>query len=108
LSFPNNNIQGRADMFRFIVVRGVLGWGVPTALIFLLLQYLLHRGADLQHGLYTVVAFASGGIPFGAFLWRMKGQRRKAAPTISTMMLWGALAASMAICFVLMSLHETS
>ena len=90
-------------MFRFILMKGVIGWGIPTALLFVVLQYLLHQDTAPQHMLRAFIVFALGGIPYGAFLWRSKGK----APTKKTMLYWVAIAVCLAIFFVLISLHAT-
>lgn len=55
--------------WRFIFWNGVLGWGVSTGLIFLLLQYLSGKAPSL-HGLaLNAVIWPVGGLIFGLIMW---------------------------------------
>ena len=45
------------NKFRFILLRGVLGWGIPTAIIF------------------HLIIFPISGIFFGYFLWKAKSRK---------------------------------
>lgn len=55
---------------RFILTRGVLGWGVPMALFMLLKDYFVDGEAWTPVGaLIRGVVFLSGGYFFGLALW---------------------------------------
>lgn len=56
---------------RFILVRGVLGWGATTAVVWSLLMGLFMEGWSLWGTLPTaLVLFPIGGYFWGAFMWR--------------------------------------
>lgn len=61
--------------WHFIFWRGVVGWGVPTAVIFSALMAWLDEGGSFQVGFLThfvlaIVLFPIGGIFWGAYMWR--------------------------------------
>jgi hypothetical protein len=60
-------VRGRT---RFVLTRGVLGWGVPMTLFMLLKDYFFD-GEALTPGVFLigVVVFLSGGYFFGLVLW---------------------------------------
>jgi hypothetical protein len=73
-----------ADRRRFILLVGVLGWGIPCAVLFAIALG-LRRGA--MHEWYfswsflgTLAAglllFSGGGVFFGAYLWERLTRRR--------------------------------
>ena len=69
-------VKGRT---RFVLTRGVLGWGVPMALVMLLKDYFFDGEALTPVGLLiSLVVFLSGGYFFGLALWALneKSYRR--------------------------------
>ncbi len=61
---------------RYILRVGVLGWGVPVAILFSLVQgFQLGWDGFLFHLIPALVLFPIGGIFFGMIMWRMA--RRK-------------------------------
>ncbi|AKC87023.1 hypothetical protein WQ53_09990 [Pseudoxanthomonas suwonensis] len=56
-------------MARFVLVRGALGWGLTTALIYSLLMWGI-AGADLRVLLpLSLLLFPLGGLLWGAAMW---------------------------------------
>ena len=75
--------MGRTD---FILRRGVLSWGVPTAILTIIYKVIQEQGFATPHltdGLRTVIAVAfvvfplAGGL-FGRWLWTSSEQRYRA------------------------------
>jgi hypothetical protein len=80
---PSSLLSNRT---RFIVLVGVLGWGVPCAILLAILLQ-LRRGA--AHAWYVswsflgtlavgLLLFMGGGVFFGAYLWERLARRRAA------------------------------
>jgi hypothetical protein len=66
---------------KFVLLCGVLGWGVPTAVLFALIQA-YSEGWDgfLPKLAIALVIFPLGGILWGRMMWwMMQRQREKAA-----------------------------
>lgn len=69
-------------MLRFVVVRGVLGWGLCSGLAFALIQMYGGQGAEWPVFARNVALFMVGGIFWGATMWwtverqKMKRQGR--------------------------------
>ena len=54
---------------RFVLLYGMLGWGLGTAALFLLVMWLSHLG-DVQPRILIVLAvFPVGGIVWGVVIW---------------------------------------
>ena len=63
---------------RFILVRGVLGWGVLTAVLWSALMAFLGMGVGFLGNLaVAIVLFPIGGLAFGAWAWSI-GERKYA------------------------------
>lgn len=62
----------RKGMLAFVVLYGLLGWGVGTGSLWMLGMWLFADGfepaADIWHTIYT---FALGGLCFGLALWSL-------------------------------------
>jgi hypothetical protein len=57
---------------QFVLRYGVLGWGIPTAILFSLIQsYRFGWDGFLFQLLPALILFPIGGIFFGRFMWRM-------------------------------------
>lgn len=69
-----------ANKWRFILVHGVIGWGLLCACLMSLWDYV--SGETISPT--TFVVFPLGGIGFGWFMWRGAERRRKAALTERT------------------------
>lgn len=55
---------------RFILLRGVLYWGVVTAVLYSLLMWLFMEGQTfLEIISYAIWIFPLGGIGWGGFMW---------------------------------------
>lgn len=63
-------------MLRFILIRGVLMWGIGTAVLFAGIQVLQHRGVSAVQMLSYLGAFMIGGIFWGAAMWRIGKKTR--------------------------------
>ncbi len=71
--------QGR---LRFILFRGVLGWGIPTAVLFTLFQYFTGTPQTLITIAISMITFPIGGLLFGFVMWAFF--RRQYAKNCST------------------------
>lgn len=55
---------------RYILFHGVLGWGVPTAILWsILMEFISPTDAFWQRLLIALILFPIGGIAFGYFTW---------------------------------------
>ena len=55
---------------RFVVLHGVVGWGLTTALLFSVVMPLINENDTFPELLPTaLITFPIGGIAFGWFLW---------------------------------------
>ena len=63
---------------QYILRVGVLGWGIPVAILCTLIQSWEH-GWDgfLVRLLPALVLFPLGGIPFGMIMWRLVQRKRE-------------------------------
>lgn len=66
-------------MKRYILVHGVINWGVSTALIYRMMMIIKNEGLSLGkiiRGIFTVqtfyalILFGMGGLLFGLFMWK--------------------------------------
>ncbi|WP_227993311.1 MULTISPECIES: hypothetical protein [Shewanella] len=58
-------------MLRFIVLRGVLGWGVTTAFIVQIIMSLTSDKSFFDGFITSLIAFPLGGILYGYVTWMM-------------------------------------
>ncbi len=65
----------RMGRTRFILARGVLAWGLTTAVLYTLLMTLFDDAAPLPTLLLSLVLFPLGGIGWGALMWRVFHRR---------------------------------
>ncbi|OLL29186.1 hypothetical protein BTH42_23285 [Burkholderia sp. SRS-W-2-2016] len=63
-------------MLRFVVVRGVLMWGVVTAVLFTAIQFVQHHEVGALDVVRNFATFMVGGIFWGATMWWL-GSRKK-------------------------------
>jgi len=63
------------NKFRFILLRGVLGWGIPTALFFQLIMHLTGEKDFFDGIISSLIIFPITGIFFGYFLWNSKHKK---------------------------------
>lgn len=67
-------IRGKGAL-RFILVYGVLAWGVGTAVLFTGLMWLL-GGEDLARiARFSAIAFPIGGVAWGGIIWWLAERR---------------------------------
>jgi len=55
---------------RFVLLHGVLGWGIPTAALVSLVSWWWLRERFWESLPATLVVFAAGGVLFGEWMWR--------------------------------------
>lgn len=67
---------------QYVLRYGVLGWGVPTAVLFSLIRFYLDGGSFLAHLVPALILFPIGGIFFGRFMYR--SLERKHAKAVAT------------------------
>ncbi|NML35528.1 hypothetical protein [Paraburkholderia antibiotica] len=63
-------------MLRFVVVRGVLMWGICTAVIFTAIQVLQHHEVGTLDVARNIGTFMVGGIFWGATMWWLSGRKK--------------------------------
>jgi len=59
---------------RFLVLHGVLGWGLP---MFIIMTFAIYRISleDLSQIIRSIIIWAIGGLVFGLWMWKL-GERR--------------------------------
>jgi len=57
-------------IFRFILLRGVIGWGIPTAIIFQFIMFAMEDKPLLEGLVSSLIIFPVVGIFFGLFQWQ--------------------------------------
>lgn len=56
---------------RFILIYGVLGWGLGTGILFCLIEWLLEPSFDAKSDIPTaIIAFLLGGVGYGWWIWK--------------------------------------
>lgn len=92
-----------ADILRFVIVEGVIKFGIPYALLSILVQYLMHH--ELSHEvLYVATAYPlASGVIYGLALWVMPKKLRERPPNKKQALLWAVLAIGLAAFLVLQS-----
>ena len=60
---------------RFILLRGPLGWGIPTAILFQLIMNLTGEQDFFDGIISSLIIFPLVGILFGYFLWHSKHKK---------------------------------
>lgn len=68
----------RGGRLRFILLYGVLGWGVLAGIIAAALRSWVEHGSFAQHVARPVMVLAVTGVGWGAWMWRVgeRGYRR--------------------------------
>jgi len=61
--------------FRFILLRGPLGWGIPTAILFQLIMHLTGEQGFFDGIISSLIIFPLVGILFGYFMWHSKHKK---------------------------------
>lgn len=61
--------------FRFILLRGPLGWGIPTAILFQLIMHLTGEQDFFDGIISSLIIFPLIGILFGYFMWHSKHKK---------------------------------
>ncbi|MFD1007484.1 MULTISPECIES: hypothetical protein [Oceanisphaera] len=65
-------------MLRFVLVIGVLGWGIPTAILFSIIQHFTGTPQTINIVALSLVLFSVGGLFWGATMWWfVKSQYKK-------------------------------
>jgi len=60
---------------RFILLRGPLGWGIPTAILFQLIMHLTGEQGFFDGIISSLIIFPLVGILFGYFMWHSKHKK---------------------------------
>ena len=63
------------NKFRFILLNGVLGWGIPTAIFFQLIMHFTDERDFFDGIISSLIIFPITGILFGYFLWNSKHKK---------------------------------
>ncbi|MDN3486537.1 hypothetical protein CWB76_03555 [Pseudoalteromonas sp. S1609] len=61
--------------FRFILLRGPLGWGIPTAILFQLIMHLTGEQDFFDGIISSLIIFPLVGILFGYLMWHSKHKK---------------------------------
>ncbi|WP_409425713.1 MULTISPECIES: hypothetical protein [unclassified Pseudoalteromonas] len=61
--------------FRFILLKGVLGWGVPTAILFQLIMHLTGEQDFFNGIISSLIIFPLVGILFGYLMWHSEHKK---------------------------------
>ncbi|WP_322028387.1 hypothetical protein [Paraburkholderia sp. J76] len=64
-------------MLRFVVVRGVLAWGIGTAVIFTAIQFLQHHEVGALDVARNIGTFMIAGIFWGFSVWWLRGRKQR-------------------------------
>jgi hypothetical protein len=67
--------QINQNKFRFILLKGFLGWGIPTAIIFQLIMHFTGERNFFDGLILSLIIFPITGIIFGYFLWKTKSRK---------------------------------
>lgn len=62
-------------MLRFVVIRGVLAWGIGTAVVFITIQVLQYHELDAPEIARSVGTFMVGGLFWGSTMWWLRGRK---------------------------------
>lgn len=63
--------------WRYIVLHGVLGWGIITALLYSTLMFWINSTTSLQSIAINLLLFPVTGFFWGLFSWRIINRRRQ-------------------------------
>lgn len=62
----------------FVLVHGVIGWGVVTAVLWsLIMQVVFPVNTFLVRTLIALILFPLGGLGFGLFMWHLNEKKYK-------------------------------
>lgn len=64
------------QVLRFILVRGVLAWGIGAALVFSAIQALQHQQVEALNIAKNIGMFMTAGVVWGAAVWRWKVRKK--------------------------------
>lgn len=62
---------------KFVVLHGVLGWGVTTAILFSVFQHLMGSSQTVSSIAVSLVAFPIGGMLWGIWMWHVLQKQYK-------------------------------
>ena len=65
---------------RYVILNGVLGWGLLTASMFTMVPVLMGEPFDSLRAALSFVLFPIGGILFGTYMWSHMEKRFAAGP----------------------------
>ena len=66
-------------IIKFVLLRGVIGWGIPTAMIFQLIRFMIEDKPIFEGVVSSLIIFSFMGVGFGLTLWKRlksKGQSK--------------------------------
>jgi hypothetical protein len=81
----------RKGKIHFIITRGNIGWGIPTAILFFFITKLFNYGLDftkyfneegIKDLLLNLLVFQVGGIFFGWWMWKIVENKNQETPQI--------------------------
>lgn len=67
----------RKGFTRFVLVHGVIGWGVGTALLFSLIMWIFKNESILHFLSISLIVFPIGGILWGSVMWVVINRKYK-------------------------------
>lgn len=67
----NTSKRTKLSRNQYVLRFGILGWGIPTGILFAIVQYYRDgSGGFLAHLIPALIIFPLGGIIFGRIMWR--------------------------------------
>ncbi len=65
--------------FHFVLLWGVIGWGIPVALVMKLIQYFFGNRSFFDGLISWLVVFSIAGIFYGIWLWSYQNKKYEKA-----------------------------
>jgi hypothetical protein len=57
-------------IIRFVLLKGVIGWGIPTAMVYQLIRFMIEDKPFLEGLISSLIIFAFMGFFWGLTLWK--------------------------------------
>ncbi|WP_133645890.1 hypothetical protein [Paraburkholderia flava] len=93
-----------ADTLRFVIVEGVIKFGIPSALVYMPLQYVLKHKLGREELLAAAIFSLTSGVLYGIAQCIVPKMRRGKPPGTKEIILWAGLAIGLATFFVVKSM----
>ncbi|MEK6349154.1 MAG: hypothetical protein V4764_16845 [Burkholderia sp.] len=63
---------------KFVVWRGVVGWGISTFILFTAVQIFFQKTPDIRQAAIYLVLFMAGGVLWGLSVWQFRAKTHRA------------------------------